>query len=1164
MRFKFLLLLLISSYVAFSQSLTDNSLLWQISGNNLKQPSYLYGTMHVSAKIAFRLDDVFFNALDNAEYVALESDPNLWLDYYIDKQFSIDFYNYYRGGLYREANIKQPTINEVASLFGYDNQMINGVLYRTNDYSQNFEDETYLDMFIYQACKKFDKKFVPLEDIKESDSLMMHLREDDVKDIPDEWLKKKLKNENYGSLMENAYRERNINFIDSLQRGFYNKNYLKYMLYERNKIMARGIINTIQKGSTFTGVGAAHLPGENGVIQLLRDAGYTVTPLQSSKTAKGKKIKAKFEDKFVNTDLQETGTETNFINLKLPSKLYNMGTINNATFYGSPDLTNGSYVSLIRVSRFHYLPKADSISLKELENLFFEVIPGNITTKTPITNGNYAGYNIVSKLKNGDYQRYQIFETPLEIVIFKMGGKKEFVLSHSDAIFNTISFRNHTNNSLTTVTDAFKSFEITVPEEYAFYNYDKIGTKLIQAVNTQTGSVYTLEKVTHNEFNYIEEDPFELKHFQRRFYESLDVTPAYNPFTTLGKHSLLTSSGIVDSTTNTKVHVATTLHKGNFYLMSAFNATEKDATAFFTSLKIKQPTYEKPFEKVIDTALHFTTKTNAKVPEHTNLVIHPVYNNRNKKNEDTYKKYVKTSVYLNRNSEKINVELIKLNDYTTYANIDSLWNNEFEIDQDKTSFITSKPIRAIDKDSVYTETRILTDTLSSRAIYVKSFFKNGSLYRLKTMGDTISKPTTFVENFYANFKPADTVIGKSPFTDKAPLFFEKLRANDSIVKEIYNEVSFTEKHLDTLMKFVSNFNFTTEQQPIKFVFLSAIANAYNPKVKPYLKQLYYNSYQDPHIQEFILNQLAQNKNTKAITEILGLLEEDFPVDVKSFYFINHFTDSLALGSHLYPDILEYASIEEYKYPIFHSLADLLVHKKVKAKMYKNQVSQLLNEAKIMLKQDFTEEEPYLSASTKHLPMEDYITLLYPYKKQKNVAEFFEKIVQSKNPYFKISYHITQYLFGKEPNKEALVQYAKDPKHISILYRLLENQDALKLYPKEYFVQDSLLVGYTYRKISSRSYSSVKSCELIEKKKIANKLGTFDVYIYRVVSVYKSSGNETKAIKTYAVPENSTPMYEPEFSYSKTIYDHSDVDELIKHTLEQLEFKGRERVKVQNY
>ena len=38
--------------------------------------------MHVSQKIAFRLDDVFYEALDKSEIVALESDPDSWLEDY--------------------------------------------------------------------------------------------------------------------------------------------------------------------------------------------------------------------------------------------------------------------------------------------------------------------------------------------------------------------------------------------------------------------------------------------------------------------------------------------------------------------------------------------------------------------------------------------------------------------------------------------------------------------------------------------------------------------------------------------------------------------------------------------------------------------------------------------------------------------------------------------------------------------------------------------------------------------------------------------------------------------------------------------------------------------------------------------------------------------------
>src|SRR5215813_3229202 len=58
------------------------SLLWEISGNGLQKPSYLFGTMHVSDKLAFHLGDSFYTAIKSAEVVALETNPESWQDDY--------------------------------------------------------------------------------------------------------------------------------------------------------------------------------------------------------------------------------------------------------------------------------------------------------------------------------------------------------------------------------------------------------------------------------------------------------------------------------------------------------------------------------------------------------------------------------------------------------------------------------------------------------------------------------------------------------------------------------------------------------------------------------------------------------------------------------------------------------------------------------------------------------------------------------------------------------------------------------------------------------------------------------------------------------------------------------------------------------------------------
>src|SRR5437868_5778356 len=71
------------------------ALLWEITGNGLKKPSYLFGTMHVSSKLVFHLSDSFYQDIRNADVVALELDPQLWQDQlfrYQKMQANLRFY----------------------------------------------------------------------------------------------------------------------------------------------------------------------------------------------------------------------------------------------------------------------------------------------------------------------------------------------------------------------------------------------------------------------------------------------------------------------------------------------------------------------------------------------------------------------------------------------------------------------------------------------------------------------------------------------------------------------------------------------------------------------------------------------------------------------------------------------------------------------------------------------------------------------------------------------------------------------------------------------------------------------------------------------------------------------------------------------------------------
>jgi len=52
---------------------------------------------------------------------------------------------------------------------------------------------------------------------------------------------------------------------------------LDRLLFQRNVVMVDRMESLLARGNAFIAIGAAHLPGERGVINLLAEKGYTVT-----------------------------------------------------------------------------------------------------------------------------------------------------------------------------------------------------------------------------------------------------------------------------------------------------------------------------------------------------------------------------------------------------------------------------------------------------------------------------------------------------------------------------------------------------------------------------------------------------------------------------------------------------------------------------------------------------------------------------------------------------------------------------------------------------------------------------------------------------------------------------------------------------------------------
>lgn len=1180
-----LLLTLLISFFINSQE--QNSLLWQISGNGLEKDSYLYGTMHVSAKVAFHLDDVFFESLLKADYVALETDPTFWLENIFNspeemKMFngvnsfnSNDFYN-------TPFKLTEPKQEQIMFFLSREDMLLNGVMYRTTEMKQNFEEDTFLDMFIYQSGKKNGKKIFSLEGFKESSSLVKKAVSSGKmkKNKPEMWLQKRLKDENYFTLMNNAYRDRNIQFLDSLNTSMYTENYMENMLYIRNRNMTKKIDSIAKTGSLFSAIGAAHLGGEKGVIEMLREKGYTVTALTSEITSKATVLKKAIEDKVIKVPFTEQTSEDEFFSVKVPTKLYELSILNN-TVYLCPDLTNGGYAIITRISTFSKIHNK-GIKNKDFDKFLFESIPGEIITQQEITKQGVKGVDIVNVTKTGDYQRYQIFFTPLEILIFKMDGHKTYVKDFGNQFFNSITF-NNLSDEMITVSPTSKGFEVDVPKYHSFANKTNSGNRLLQAVD-KNGSYYFVKEVTLNDIKYIEEDAFELERIQERFYKNLDLEYKSGEFTNASKESFESNSKLKNGDI---IYLKTVTNAGHYYLLGYVSKNDENKNTFFNSFKITDFLYAK--EKFIiqkDTTLHFSVKTNIEPPSPS------FFPNYKRKKNKKYKGYTRNAEYSNNANEEIFVTLNKLNDLISFENVDSLWKkNKPAIDYNRisrimtsgkgsmnfTDFLSKYRLKrkniekGVDDNGYNFYSYYVKDSLSSKAIKVKRVLSHGTIYDIKTLVDTLYTESKFVTTFYNSFKPKDTLIGVSLFTDKTAMFFDALKSKDSLSLDSYDVVKFKKKDINSLIEILKTYQFEENQLPIKKHLIEELGQFKTKKVERFLEDLYSKSFQNPENQITIINTVSKDETKESYKKLLKLLEADIPLTSNKYKLnsmIERMEDSLGFAKNLFPELLNYTTISEYKKPIYNLLSKLVDKKIVETSNYEIFKIQILNEAKIELKRQLGTKNNRNNYSSYSYPNKEdllsiYVKLLFPFRKDKKVKSFYENLNFVDDATVKTTLIILQLENAENYNKETFKKLVSEIDSRGVLYKKLHKIDKTNLFPKEYSSKKEVYKSLLFSKKQERDLKD--SIVFISKRKFIIKDDTFEGYFFKS----KPHANNTKEYNkdwkmNYIIVKNSDKKINIDFITSKKKQGYETtkpIEEVIDLLIEKERLKDRKRVNI---
>lgn len=412
------------------------SRLWEISGNGLKQPSYLYGTMHVSKKLAFNLGDTFYRALNSVDVVALELSIDSWLsnigqnmDQYNYNPFGFNgmyerggYVNFYKSALKFDGTDLASLLYELRS----EDYMSNFLLYRQGYQSPDFSEKTYVDLYIHQVGKKLGKYCTGLEDFEISQRMVDR----------SDWRERKWPREQrydgfggygYGeSTVETAYREGDLDLVDSFEKKGADVHFLKWMLYERNKIMADNIERIVQNKRLFAAVGCAHLPGDSGVIEFLRRKGYTLTPIYDNVGDYAFKQKQKLEATNSDVVFKKFTSHTGELSFELPGTPVDRSLKNTEDIFYA-DVANGAYY-VIKKLPYYGVPAGLSQEklLFKLDSALYENIPGDITERAKITVNGYPALDVSNRTKTGETQRHMYILTPNHVWYIKLNAPGEY------------------------------------------------------------------------------------------------------------------------------------------------------------------------------------------------------------------------------------------------------------------------------------------------------------------------------------------------------------------------------------------------------------------------------------------------------------------------------------------------------------------------------------------------------------------------------------------------------------------------------------------------------------------------------------------------------------------------------------------------------------------
>lgn len=274
---------LLTAQLSYAQN-AGNSLLWEVSGNGLTTPSYVFGTIHIICKEDFFMPPAVQQAVERSGKLYLElkmDDPKLQMEMMqllrlengqtLQKIFGAAGYAQLDSFFRTRLNMS------LAFFSSFKPFMALSLMYQKMlpcAVQQSYEME------FMNLARKQKKEIVGLETVADQIAVFDAIPDSVevaaiLKMVQDFEVQQKELNK-----MVQVYRSQDVEAL--YQMTISSEDMMgsaELLLGKRNRSWIPVMETAMQNNSSFFAVGAAHLGGAEGVLQLLRAKGYTVKPV---------------------------------------------------------------------------------------------------------------------------------------------------------------------------------------------------------------------------------------------------------------------------------------------------------------------------------------------------------------------------------------------------------------------------------------------------------------------------------------------------------------------------------------------------------------------------------------------------------------------------------------------------------------------------------------------------------------------------------------------------------------------------------------------------------------------------------------------------------------------------------------------------------------------